>query len=190
MLVAPGVQQSWVVGAETLWLTEPKYLLSGPLQIRLASTYSYITMSVAVLDWFGLADFSHYCCIFSCFFGCLIIFDWMPDTVKGLEFSFLFFSLWISGDFSYNAVKLLGNVLILLGLGFTLWWLGPEQHLELLSLGLIILYYCGRSLLNNLPGNCKVFCVWLVGTGTIVALCKLQALFPLILLDGSSLCLQ
>lgn len=70
----------------------------------------------------------------------------MPDIVEGLEFGLVcFFSfLYISGDFSWDAVKLYRNILILLSIGFKLCWVGPKQHLGFSALRLIILYYVAR----------------------------------------------
>lgn len=44
--------------------------------------FQLILTSVLVLGQFQLADLLLFGIIFSCFFECLVIFDWMPDIMN------------------------------------------------------------------------------------------------------------
>ena len=74
------------------------------------------------------------------------MFVWMPDIVEGLEFDLILYVsfLYSSGDFSWDAVRLYRNILIILGIGFKVCWVGLKQHLGVSILELIILYYMTR----------------------------------------------
>lgn len=70
--------------------------------------------------------------IFLCFFSCLVIFDWKPYIVSfpclGIHILWSYKYSWV---LFWNAVKLLGNYLLLLGLTlrfFSFFLVGPERY--------------------------------------------------------------
>lgn len=58
------------------------------------------------------------CVVFSCFFACPVIFDWMLDTVNFTLLGTGYFCIPIYTYELYSEVQLFGNTLILLCLAF------------------------------------------------------------------------
>lgn len=108
--------QSWIVVAESVWLTQPKIFtikpFIGQVCIPLELWKLFCCQFWVGFDWLiFLINDGH---IFLHLWKCLIIFDWVPDTVEGLKFcsvAFFFFPLKIFEDFPQRCSRIIWNYL-------------------------------------------------------------------------------